>query len=212
VSHESNDSPPFVLNENSRLRRYVLRARGEITELFGEGRQSLIVMAGEGPPSKTCSAGPGKGVDGGPSPAMTGSVGTVNVEAPIYPQSLSADRGLKWMASSTPVSGRHGTGAKPLALSGAPNVRYGSRLCKNARPVFVRIFGADGAVGLYSERSQPPPPPSSRSERYFAERPQDLPLRPQISRYLGTGRPLPYARIASISGTTPSTFITRFRL
>jgi hypothetical protein len=30
------------------------------------------VMAGEGPPSTPCSTGLGKGVDGGPSPAMTG--------------------------------------------------------------------------------------------------------------------------------------------
>ena len=31
-----------------------------------------FVMAGEGPPSTPCAVGPGKGVDGGPAPAMTG--------------------------------------------------------------------------------------------------------------------------------------------
>jgi hypothetical protein len=92
------------------------------------------------------------------------------------------------------------------------NVRTGCRLCKNRRPVFGRIFEADVAVGSKSGRWQTLTLPLSRSARYFAERLQDLPLRPQISRYSGTGRPIPHACIAFISGMIPSTFITRFRL
>jgi hypothetical protein len=50
---------------------------------------------------------------------------------------------------------------------GRSYVRNGFRLCKNPRPVFGRIFGSDGAVGLYSGRPQASTSPFSRSACYF---------------------------------------------
>jgi hypothetical protein len=78
--------------------------------------------------------------------------------------------------------------------------------------LFGRIFEVDIAVGSKSGRSLRLTLPLSRSARYFAERPGDLLLRPQIFQYPSTGRSIPHACIAFISGTIPSTFITRFRL
>jgi hypothetical protein len=88
----------------------------------------------------------------------------------------------------------------------------GSRLCKNRRPVFAGHFGVDCAFGLRSGRSQAAATPFSRSARCFVVRPQNPPLMLQIPRISGAGHNLPHVRIACISGTTPSTFITRFRL
>jgi dihydroxyacetone kinase len=61
-----------------------------MTESFGERRQLLTVIAGIGPPSTACSVALRKGVDGGPSPTMTGLSGSAHVEALICPQILSS--------------------------------------------------------------------------------------------------------------------------
>jgi hypothetical protein len=44
-----------------------------------------MVMVCEGPPSTPCCAGLVKGMDGGPSPTMTGLADSANIEAFIYP-------------------------------------------------------------------------------------------------------------------------------
>jgi len=44
---------------------------GETIESFGMGHPSLIVMVGEGRPTKTCCAGQHEGVDGRLSPTTT---------------------------------------------------------------------------------------------------------------------------------------------
>ncbi|WP_158928332.1 hypothetical protein [Acidisphaera sp. S103] len=56
--------------------------------MSGERRRPLIVMAGEGPPSTPCCVGLGKGVDGRPTPAMTGLGDSANIEAFVYARSL----------------------------------------------------------------------------------------------------------------------------
>ncbi len=59
-----------------------IAACDETGESFDRSHQPLIVMAGEGPPSTACGVGPGKGVNGGPAPAMTDSTDRAS-EPPI---------------------------------------------------------------------------------------------------------------------------------
>jgi len=82
--HAPRPTRPTVTSSRRRL-----RTRGEIIESFGERRQPPVVMAGEGPPSTTCCAGLGKGMDGRPSSAITGLDDTANIEALIYQRTLS---------------------------------------------------------------------------------------------------------------------------
>ena len=87
---------------------------GAIAESFGGHRQPVIVMAGsgggsaspgalppnpvmagEGPPSTPCCMGLGKGVDGGPSPAMTGLGGSAPGEALPPPDPATTTTGRR---------------------------------------------------------------------------------------------------------------------
>jgi hypothetical protein len=86
------------------------------------------------------------------------------------------------------------------------------RLCKNPRPVFGRISGSDGAVRLYSGRPQVSHRGSLPIGPLFPAPAQIGRLGPQYPDNRAQDITIPHARIASISDTIPSTFITRFRL
>ncbi len=62
---------------------------GETIASFGMMHPSLIVMVGEGRPTKTCVAGRDKGVDGGRAPTMTRLTDAASIEAFISPHTLS---------------------------------------------------------------------------------------------------------------------------